>query len=105
MAFSEYLRVLKPGGKILLLEISRPKGRLMTTLLRIYLKGIVPNLARIFRRSSDTKTLMRYYWDTIEQCVPPETICQALSDAGADNAHRHIVMGIFSEYTGTKPTA
>lgn len=104
-AFSEYLRVLKPGGKILLLEISRPKGKLMTFLMRIYLKGIVPNLARIFRRSNDTKMLMRYYWDTIEQCVPPDTILQALSEAGAENAQRHVVLGIFSEYSGTKPNA
>jgi len=103
--FSEYLRVLKPGGKILLLEISRPRGRVLTFFLRLYLKNIVPGLSRIFRRSRDTQVLMRYYWDTIEHCVAPECILQALRDAGAENVQRHVVMGIFSEYSGTKPSA
>lgn len=102
-AFSEYLRVLKPGGKILLLEITRPEGKLSTAFLRFYLKGVIPNLARIFRRSADTKVLMRYYWDTIEQCVPPTTILQALQQVGVESPQRNLVLGIFSEYSGTKP--
>lgn len=100
--FREYLRVLKPGGKVLLLEISRPRSRLATWLLKIYLKGVVPNVARVFRRSANAKTLMQYYWDTIEACVPPEKIVQALEDAGFSDSRRHVVFGIFSEYTGTK---
>jgi demethylmenaquinone methyltransferase/2-methoxy-6-polyprenyl-1,4-benzoquinol methylase len=102
-AFSEYQRVLKPGGKILLLEITRPEGKFAIALLKFYLKGIIPNLAKIFRRSADTKVLMRYYWDTIEQCVPPATIVKALEKTGLLDSKRAIVMGVFSEYTGTKP--
>ena len=101
-AFTEYLRVLKPGGKILLLEITRPESGLARSLLKFYMKGIIPTLTRIFRRSADAQVLMRYYWDTIEQCVPPKTIVEALEASGANESQRHVVMGIFSEYTGLK---
>lgn len=102
-AFAEYQRVLKPGGKILLLEITRPEGKLSTAFLKFYLKIVIPNIARIFRRSADSKVLMRYYWDTIEQCVPPTIIVDALKSTGLEQSQRAVVLSIFSEYTGIKP--
>jgi demethylmenaquinone methyltransferase/2-methoxy-6-polyprenyl-1,4-benzoquinol methylase len=66
------------------------------------MKLIVPTITRIFRRSADAQKLMRYYWDTIEQCVPPATIVAAMEKAGVQQAHRHVVMGIFSEYSGQR---
>lgn len=102
-AFEEYQRILKPGGKILLLEISKPSNPIATWLLKVYMKGFVPLATRLFRRSADAQELMRYYWDTIEQCVPPATIVAALNEVGLVDAKRHAVMGVFSEYTGTKP--
>ena len=102
IAFKEYFRVLKPGGKVLLLEITCPKHWLIKILLKIYMKGIIPLLARVFKQSKSTQELMRYYWDTIESCVPPEVILSALDQAGFAQTHRKIVMGIFSEYTALK---
>lgn len=103
MAFAEYKRVLKPGGKILLLEITRPDGKIKKAFLKFYLKIIIPNIARVFRRSADSKVLMRYYWDTIEQCVPPDVIVSALKETNLIDSKRAVVLGIFSEYTGIKP--
>ncbi len=102
-AFREYFRVLKPGGRVCVLEITRPRGRLAMAFLRIYMKGIVPLLTRLVARHRDTAKLMEYYWDTIETCVPPETILAALKRAGFADVQRHTELGIFSEYVGSKP--
>lgn len=98
--FAEYRRVLQPGAKVLLLEITRPRNPLGFHLLKFYLRGVVPLLARLVRRSPEAQELMRYYWDTIENCVPPETILEALEAAGFSQVSRHTVLGIFSEYSG-----
>jgi demethylmenaquinone methyltransferase / 2-methoxy-6-polyprenyl-1,4-benzoquinol methylase len=102
-AFVEYRRALKPGGRVLLLEISRPEGRLQYHFLKFYLGRVIPTLTRVVRRSSEAQELMRYYWDTIEACVPPQKILDALVSAGFERPQRHVLYGMFSEYTAYKP--
>lgn len=101
--FQEYKRVLKPGGKILLLEITKPEGRLSRFFLKTYMNGWVPAATRLFGGSAESRELFRYYWDTIEQCVPPATILSAIEDAGLIEARRDVEQGIFSEYSALKP--
>jgi demethylmenaquinone methyltransferase/2-methoxy-6-polyprenyl-1,4-benzoquinol methylase len=101
-AFEEYRRVLKPGGKVLLLEITPPSSRLAHGLLEIYLGRIVPLLSRLGRGGRSTRELWRYYWETIEHCVPPATILQALEEAGFGSSARYVEHGMLSEYTGVK---
>jgi demethylmenaquinone methyltransferase/2-methoxy-6-polyprenyl-1,4-benzoquinol methylase len=48
---------------------------------------------------------MRYYWDTIAACVPPETVLEALRAAGFAEVDRRVELGIFSEYRARRPAA
>ena len=102
-ALREFLRVLKPGGRICLLEISSPTGRVAHALLKAYLRGVVPFLARLLGRNPDSPVLMRYYWDTIDACAAPSEILAAIRDAGFVEVQRHVELGIFSEYRARKP--
>lgn len=97
--FREFRRVLKPGGRLLLLEITRPEGRMAVALLKTYLRGVLPALAQLVARSKETATLYRYYWDTIEACVPPARIMATMAAAGFAGVERHVALGIFSEYS------
>ena len=78
VTFREYFRVLKPGGTVLILEFSRPRSRLGFAAGRLYLKRIVPWLARWRSGSREAEILMSYCWDTVEHCVPGELIMEAL---------------------------
>lgn len=100
--FQEYRRVLEPGGTLLLLEITPPSSRLAHRLLGLYLGRVVPLVARFGRGGHASRELMEYYWDTIENCVPPAVILQALTDAGFSKTERHVEMGIFSEYRAVR---
>lgn len=102
-AFSEFFRVTRPGAKICLLEITRAEGNWSGRLLKIYLKNIVPTIARVWSRDAETARIWRYYWDTIEACVAPEEVMQALRSAGFSEVRRHVELGIFSEYQATRP--
>lgn len=102
-AFAEFHRVLRPGGRLLLLEISKPEGRFGTLLLRAYMRGLVPLIARLVTRRGDTSELWRYYWDTIEACIAPAAVMEVLRAAGFVGVERHLELGIFSEYRACKP--
>lgn len=103
--FGEFHRALKPGGRVCVLEISRPQGAHAQWWLKQYMRRVVPLLARIFGRTRDMPELMRYYWDTIEACVPPDEVMAALRAAGFTQVQRYVELGIFSEYTGIATAA
>lgn len=102
-AFGEFHRVLRPGGRVVVLEITKPVGKVATALLKGYMRAVVPLIARFVGQRRHTAELWRYYWDTIEACIPPEQVLEALRAAGFENVQRHVDVGVFSEYTATRP--
>lgn len=105
VAFAEFRRVLAPGGRLCVLEITSPAGRVRRALLKGYMRGVVPAFARCIARHPHVPKLMRYYWDTIEACAAPEVILSALRAAGFVEVERIVSLGIFSEYHARKADA
>lgn len=100
--FEEYRRVLKPGGKLLILEMTPRQSAVGRWLAKLYLGTLVPGLARLAGGGMAARRMMAYYWDTVSACVPPEVILVALHDAGFPDAKRRVHCGILSEYVATK---
>jgi demethylmenaquinone methyltransferase / 2-methoxy-6-polyprenyl-1,4-benzoquinol methylase len=103
LAFREFHRVLRPGGYLCLLELTRPERASSRALLRFYMRGLIPLAARLVGHHADTPELMRYYWDTIEACAAPASILAAIRAAGFVDVSRNVELGIFSEYCARKP--
>lgn len=98
--FRECRRVLRPGGKLLILEITAPESRIARAFLGAYMGHVTPAIIRLRTRSARTAELFRYYWETTRDCVRPEVIMDAMREAGFNDVSRHVEMGIFSEYSG-----
>ncbi len=100
MAFEDYRRALVPGGRLVILEITQPDSPWAAWLTRIYFQRAVPLMARLVTGSSESQELMRYYWDTIVEFVPPARVREALLNSGFLDVRQRVVHGIFTEYLG-----
>ena len=100
--FGECRRVLKPGGRLLLLEITQPGSRLGRWLNRLYLRNVIPMVAGTGTGAVAARRMMEYFWDTVENCVPPEVILKALDESGFTEANRKVTGGVLSEYRATR---
>ena len=101
--FREYRRVLKPGGRLLVLEITQPDSRAGRQFNSFFLGKLIPSVAR-FLKSAEAGRMMDYFWDTVKNCVPPDQIVTALRETGFPGASRTIMAGILSEFVAIRPS-
>ncbi|HED01222.1 MAG TPA: ubiquinone/menaquinone biosynthesis methyltransferase [Proteobacteria bacterium] len=97
----EMWRVLRPGGKLVILEFSRPKNPIMRPLYFFYLGQILP---RIGGWISGDEEAYHYLATSIRQFCPPEELAQKMGAAGYIKVDRRpLTAGIVTLYTGEKP--
>ncbi|WP_428374576.1 class I SAM-dependent methyltransferase [Lichenicoccus sp.] len=101
-AFAGFRRVLRPGGTLVLMEIASPPGRIRRRLARLYLSRLVPLLGRLTGGGAAADRMMRYYWDTIEHCVPEAVILASLAASGFAEARCDTQFGLLKTYTARR---
>ena len=96
----ESLRVLKPGGKLVVLELSRPEAGLLRRIYDFYFLKVLP---RIGGRISGDKAAYSYLPASVKSFPGKEKFMKMMSDAGfVDVAHKSLSFGICRMYTGIK---
>jgi demethylmenaquinone methyltransferase/2-methoxy-6-polyprenyl-1,4-benzoquinol methylase len=77
--FSEACRVLKSGGRYLILEFTAPRAVWFRPLFRFYLGAVVPLLGQLI---TGDRASYQYLNDSIMQFPTPEALALELKDAG-----------------------
>jgi demethylmenaquinone methyltransferase/2-methoxy-6-polyprenyl-1,4-benzoquinol methylase len=97
-ALREMGRVLKPGGKLLILDFSLPQN-LMRVPYRLYLHHVLPNLAGLLTGQKDA---YEYLGGSIEQFPSGKAMTDLLESCGFSNADATpVTLGVVTIYTGT----
>jgi len=97
----ELLRVLKPGGRIVICEFSTPPVPLVRRGYDLYMKAVAPSLVRLV---SSNASAYEYLNESIQAWPDQETLSSWLRSAGfASVEHRNLTAGIVALHRGVKP--
>ena len=99
-AYEEWCRVLKPGGHLVILELTTPDRFPMKQLFAIYSKVVIPLLGKLLSKDNSA---YHYLPDTIKVFPQGEVMKGVISKTGFGEVHfRRLTFGICTLYTATK---
>ncbi len=99
-ALRSMLRVLKPGGRLLVLEFSKPDNALLSKAYDAYSFRVLPLMGRLVARDSDS---YQYLAESIRMHPDQETLKEMMEDAGFASCEYHnMTGGIVAVHRGVK---
>ena len=99
-ALAEMERVLKPGGRLLVLEFSKPTHPLLEKAYDAYSFRVLPLMGQLVANDADS---YRYLAESIRKHPDQETLLAMMEDAGLVNCEYHnMTGGIVAVHKGTK---
>ena len=101
LALRSMLRVLKPGGRLLVLEFSSPANPLLSKIYDTYSFSILPKLGKLFASDADS---YQYLAESIRMHPDQETLQGMMDNAGFANTDFHnMTGGVVALHRGVKP--
>ncbi len=97
---SEIYRVIRPGGKLVILELTQPTGFIMGPLFKIYAKVVMPLVTKVLSSVS----AYRYLTASMVDFPRPESVLALMNETGFVNRkYGHMTGGIVTLFVGEVP--
>lgn len=99
-ALNEAYRVLKPGGRLMVLEFSQIPNDMMQKAYDLYSFNVIPKMGQVIANDADS---YQYLVESIRKFPDQETFLNMVKQAGFENAkYRNLTMGIACLHSGWK---
>lgn len=96
----EMYRVLKPGGKLVVLEFSKPKQPAFKGFYNFYMNVIAPGIGKMVAKNKDA---YQYLNDSVQKFPEGEAFIKILKDNGYKNTYlKTLTLSIATIYVGSK---
>ncbi len=100
--FAEQLRVLKPGGRIVVLDSSPPKDNIFLPFIEIHMRYVIPNLGRIIAGEKGADAY-QYLPASTQAFKSPEELADLMRTAGIKNVqYKTFMFGTQAVHWGEK---
>jgi demethylmenaquinone methyltransferase/2-methoxy-6-polyprenyl-1,4-benzoquinol methylase len=97
---SEIRRVLKPGGKLIVLEFTKPSAPVIKQLYNFYMNTITPKIGKVIAKNNEA---YQYLNDSVLQFPEKESFIHILNQSDYRNAfYKTLTLGICSIYCAEK---